>query len=176
MCIIKPPCLLVLSREPWHWYVYIYIFFTKRSYKTSLCLAFNVRWQRGTARIRPPHAAAAERRPAMLWAHAGLDRRKDGWTAYGFMDPAPHTMTMLGSTNKQVAEEWCQCTACTCAKKAYTQSTEMIIPDLSTSVSFSEILQSLYVRKSSVHATANTVDSDVMRMAARRVNVTTRAR
>jgi len=110
----------------------------------------------------------------MLWAHAGLDRRKDGWTAYGFMDPAPHTM--LGTTNKQVAEERCQCTACTCAKKAYTQSTEMIIPDLSTSVSFSEILQSLYVRKSSVHATANTVDSDVMRMAARRVNVTTRAR
>jgi len=130
----------VLSREPWHWYVYIYIFFNKRSYKTSLCLAFNVRWQRGTARIRPPHAAAAERRPAMLWVHAGLDRRidrrKDGWTAYRFIDPAPHTMTMLGSTNKQVAEEWCQCTACTCAKKAYTQSTEMIIPDLSTSQVF----------------------------------------
>ena len=22
MCIIRPPCLLVLSRESWHWYVY----------------------------------------------------------------------------------------------------------------------------------------------------------
>ena len=24
MCIIRPPCLLVLSREPWHWYVNIF--------------------------------------------------------------------------------------------------------------------------------------------------------
>jgi len=30
MCIIRPPCLLVLSQERWHWYVY---FFNKRSYK-----------------------------------------------------------------------------------------------------------------------------------------------
>ena len=24
MCIIRPPCLLVLSRESWHWYVYFF--------------------------------------------------------------------------------------------------------------------------------------------------------
>jgi len=44
---------------------------------TSLGSASYVRWQRGTARIRPPHAAAAERRPCSnrsishaRWAHS----------------------------------------------------------------------------------------------------------
>jgi len=64
-----------------------------------------------------------------------------------------------------------------CEKSLYTKyRNDNTRFEYKSNVSFSEILQSLYVRKSSVHATANTVDSDVMRMAARRVNVTTRAR
>jgi len=65
----------------------------------------------GTARIRPPHAAAAAvdryllpARPTsanlpaglLLWTHAGTDRptdrRTDGLTPYRFIDPASHTM------------------------------------------------------------------------------------
>jgi len=75
---------------------------------TSMCSATYIRWQRGTARVRPPHAAAAAidryllpagltaanllQRGLLLCAHAGTDGRTDGWTPYGFIDPAPHIM------------------------------------------------------------------------------------
>ena len=79
--------------------------------RTSLCLASYVRQQRGTARIRPPHAAA-ERRPCsnqslpaynskptaaglLLWAHAGTDGQRDGRTPY-------RTQTLL----RIVCEQW----------------------------------------------------------------------
>jgi len=76
---------------------------------TSLCSATYVRWQRGTARIRSPHAAAAAIDRYLLpngLTAANLqqrvyrsgpmlgqtDGRTDGWTMYRFIDPAPHTM------------------------------------------------------------------------------------
>ena len=59
-----------------------YLYFLRLN-ETSLCSATYVRWQRGTARIRPAHAAAAVSRAAtaaQTAAAAGTDRRKDGRT------------------------------------------------------------------------------------------------
>jgi len=82
----------------------------KWSIKTSLCSTTYVRWQRGTARIRPPllqqsidiscppgtcsTKLAVE--GLLLWAHAGRDKRTErlteGRTTYRFTYPALHTM------------------------------------------------------------------------------------
>ena len=82
---------------------------------TGLYSASYVRSQRGTARIRQPHAAAAERPPCstddpdllplgstaaaglLSWGHAGTDRRTD--TVPLPIDPASHTMRAVPITS-----------------------------------------------------------------------------
>ena len=68
-------------------------------------------WERGTARIRPPHAAAAERRPcsnrSISPAHsfssgfAAVGRmlgQTDGRTPYYYIDPATHALQAVLNT------------------------------------------------------------------------------